>query len=149
MAFNTEGVQEVIARAPHERLYNRILTTGVNIPRLAAIIATIPTGYTPCEPRGHLVSDIALRCAHGAICAWLACASTDSLTLDYVASGSTDRAVKDRILKLFESRTVIFQSRPWRVYHQTKGLDIINTQCCISSLRKEIQPMADDIHLRW
>ena len=27
-------------------------------------------------------------CAHGAIGAWLACASTDSLTLDYVASGS-------------------------------------------------------------
>ena len=36
MAFNTEGVKEVIARAPHESLYNRILTTGVNIPRLAA-----------------------------------------------------------------------------------------------------------------
>ena len=36
-------------------------------------------------------------CAHGAIGTWLACASTDSLTLDYVASGSTGQAVKDRI----------------------------------------------------
>ena len=41
---------------------------------------------------------------------------------------------------LNESRTVIFQSRPWRVYHQTTGLDITNTKCCISSLRQEIQP---------
>ena len=31
---------------------------------------------------------IASRCAHGAICARLACASTDSLALDYIASSS-------------------------------------------------------------
>ena len=38
-----------------------------------ACLGARPTGYTPCEPRGHLVSKIALRCAHhGAICAWLA-----------------------------------------------------------------------------
>ena len=34
---------------------------------------------------------IVSRCARGAICAWLACASTDSLKLDYVAYGSTGR----------------------------------------------------------
>ena len=28
---------------------------------------------------------IVSRCAHGAICPWLACASTDSLTLDYIS----------------------------------------------------------------
>ena len=57
------------------------------------------TGYTLCEPRGHPVSDIASRCAHGAICARsLECEHSDSASLDYVASGSTNRAVKDRIL---------------------------------------------------
>ena len=51
-------------------------------------------GYTPCEPRGHFVSNIALRCAHGAICARsLECEHSDSASLDYVASGSTGRAV--------------------------------------------------------
>ena len=45
------------------------------------------------------MSDIAVRCAHGAICARsLECEHSDSASLDYVASGSTDRAVKDRIL---------------------------------------------------
>ena len=45
------------------------------------------------------MSDIAMRCAHGAICARsLECEHSDSASLDYVASGSTDRAVKDRIL---------------------------------------------------
>ena len=48
-----------------------------------------PTGYTPCEPRGHFVSDIALRCARGAICARsLECEHSDSASLDYVAFGS-------------------------------------------------------------
>jgi hypothetical protein len=52
-----------------------------------------PTGYTPCEPRGHFVSDIAMRCAHGAICARsLECEHSDSASLDYVASGSGGRA---------------------------------------------------------
>ena len=45
------------------------------------------------------MSDIALRCAHGAICARsLECEHSDSASLDYVASGSTGRAVIDRIL---------------------------------------------------
>ena len=45
------------------------------------------------------MSDIAMRCAHGAICARsLECEHSDSASLDYVAYGSTDRAVKDRIL---------------------------------------------------
>ena len=45
------------------------------------------------------MSDIAVRCAHGAICARsLECEHSDLASLDYVASGSTDRAVKDRIL---------------------------------------------------
>ena len=40
------------------------------------------------------MSDIAMRCAHGAICARsLECEHSDSASLDYVASGSTDRAV--------------------------------------------------------
>ena len=39
------------------------------------------------------MSDIALRCAHGAICARsLECEHSDSASLDYVASGSTGRA---------------------------------------------------------
>ena len=50
-----------------------------------------PTGYTPCELRRLRRRCFALcivsRCAHGAICARLACASTDSLALDYVACG--------------------------------------------------------------
>ena len=34
-------------------------------------------------------------------------------------------------------------------YHQfRKGLHIIKTEFCISSLRKSIQPMADDIHAK-
>ena len=45
------------------------------------------------------MSDIAPRCAHGAICARsLECEHSDSASLDYVASGSTGRAVKDCIL---------------------------------------------------
>ena len=74
--------------------YTLALRLVSQLPDLRARCANLgPTGYTPCEPRGHFVSDIAMRCAHGAICARLACASTDSLTLDYVASGSTGRAV--------------------------------------------------------
>ena len=61
-----------------------------------------PTGYTPCELR--LLKKAALRalhrsrCARGAICARLACASTDSLALDYVASVS-NRLGQDQNLK--------------------------------------------------
>ena len=40
------------------------------------------------------MSNIAMRCAHGAICARsLECEHSDSTSLDYVASGSTGRAV--------------------------------------------------------
>ena len=54
----------------------------------------LPTGYTPCElcllaKKAALCAYASLaRCARGAIFARLACASTDSLALDYVASGS-------------------------------------------------------------
>ena len=50
----------------------------------------------PARPplsRRHFVLCCATRNACGAICACLACASTDSLTLDYVACGSTGRTI--------------------------------------------------------
>ena len=42
-------------------------------------------------------------------------------------------------------RTAIFQSRPWRVYHQTTGLDIINASYCISSSRRRYTLARDDM----
>ena len=33
-------------------------------------------------------------------------------------------------------------------YHRHEVANVINTKCCISSLRKSIQPTADDMHLR-
>ena len=59
----------------------------------------VKSSYTPCELKGHEVSSIVSRCARGAICARsLECEHSDLTSLDYVASGSTGRAVKDRIL---------------------------------------------------
>ena len=40
------------------------------------------------------------------------------------------------------------KSRQRRVYHQCEALHIISAEHCISSLRKRIQPAADDMHLR-
>ena len=47
---------------------------------------------SPCSRR-HFVLRIASRCARGAICACLARASTDSLTLDYISSALTNWAI--------------------------------------------------------
>ena len=73
-----------------EMVYASIATSVIstNIP---------PSGNTVDRPvillksllrSGHFVSYIVSQCALGAICAWLTCASTDLLALDYVASGS-------------------------------------------------------------
>ena len=71
---------------------SRILTQASifphSVPDKWACRSSDPSGYAPCEPRGHCVSAIAVRCAHGAIFVRLAYASIDSLALDYVASGS-------------------------------------------------------------
>ena len=45
-------------------------------------------------------------------------------------------------------RNLASQSRQRRVYHQCAALYITNTKCCISSLRKQIQPVADEIQGR-
>ena len=63
-----------------------ILVSRCNTDRLYSLRVRLCRGGTSCLRH--------LRCrTRGAICARLACASTDSLALDYVAFGSTGRAV--------------------------------------------------------
>ena len=52
---------------------------------------------------------------------------------------------KDILGSLRMDLTPRTQSRQSRVYHQCEALYITDTKCCISSLRKKIQPTADDI----
>ena len=78
---------------------SRILTQGVNIPRLAdksqpdrSVILLVSnksiSSWARCAYANQKI------CAHGAICARsLECEHSDSASLDYVASGSTGRAV--------------------------------------------------------
>ena len=67
-----------------------------NTLRLEIKIGIRPTGYTPCELpflKRHTSCFVSpWRNTRGAICARLACASTDSLALDYVACGSFGRS---------------------------------------------------------